>query len=196
MTLLSLFFVSPSGLLPPPPSQSPSTEYLSCLSLSPISFSISYCSLYFVSLLFLKASSSCRPFFRCASLSYCPLREAHYALFPPSLLALQNTSSSAQNQGRLSRAAARDSPLIRYHDFSSGHLILCGLWEIVFGREPPWSLPAGALLNGTCWMVYNLPGDRTSILVYRPVRRRVFETSVGDLFVGVAVCQGPIRSAC
>ena len=70
------------------------------------------------------------------------------------------------------------------------------VWEIVFGREPPWSLPVGALLNGTCWMVYNLSGDWTSILVYRPVLRWVSEASVGDLFMGVAVCQGPIRSAC
>ena len=70
------------------------------------------------------------------------------------------------------------------------------VWEIVFGREPPWSLPVGALLNGTCWIVYNLSGDRSYILVHILVLRWVFEASVGDLFVGVAVCQGPIRSAC
>ena len=160
-------------------------------------FSISYCSLYLVSLLLLKPSSSCRPLFRCASLSYCPLREAHYALFPPSLLALQNTPP------RLRRIRG-DSPelqletLLLYATTTSrlDTSYCCGLWEIVFGREPPWSLPVGALLNGTCWIVYNLSGDRTSILVYRLVLRWVSETSVGDLFMGVAVCQGPIRSAC
>ena len=42
-------------------------------------------------------------------------------------------------------------------------------WEIVLGREPPWSrVSAGALLNGTCLMGYDLLGDLSDILVHRP----------------------------
>lgn len=118
-------------------------------------------------------------------------------VLPPSFSSpYSDTSHLRSLQVRLSKVGAR-------HVLS--HTILVVLpgrphnvwwWEIVLGREPPWSrVSAGALLNGTCLMVYNLFGDSSDTLVHRP-GSTCYPQREGVPLVGVAVCQGPIRSAC
>lgn len=52
--------------------------------------------------------------------------------------------------------------------------------------------PIGALLNGTCWMVYNLAGDSVDVLVHGPVSKSAPQGLFEVLFVGVAVLPRPV----
>lgn len=77
-----------------------------------------------------------------------------------------DTVSSALDSQRLS---VHDIPLSRWID-----LYYSGCVGAVFGREPAAVVaPIGALLNGTCWMAYNLSGEGADTLDHRPVSKSV-----------------------
>lgn len=78
-----------------------------------------------------------------------------------------DTVSSALDSQRLSVHAI---PLSRWIEL----ILLCGCVGAVFGREPAAVVaPIGALLNGTCWMAYNLSGEGADTLDHRPVSKSV-----------------------
>lgn len=52
--------------------------------------------------------------------------------------------------------------------------------------------PIGALLNGTCWMLYNLAGDSVDTLVDRLVSKSTRYALVWVLFMGVALLPGTV----
>lgn len=84
---------------------------------------------------------------------------------------------------------SRARSLSRSIDF----ILLLGCVGAVFGREPAAVVaPIGALLNGTCWMAYNLSGEGADPRDQRSVSRSVGLPVVARVFVAVAV---PARAA-